>query len=259
MEISIINTCGYNKLKLFLSIAFLLIIIPECFSDPYFQSSIDYSSVVPKIMGSESIFGDIDGDGLKDLVTYSTQSHQLVWFKNNNGILGEENIIGDYLTSMRNISIFDIDDDGDNDIVHTTNIWVKLYKNNGFGNFTDSVISFSDLMGQAITVGDDFNNDGVTDLCCSGNYMLFLWRATVNDTFNIVQIQDTVNYIAYSNKSAYDVDLDGDKDLFVMTEARNSFGWLEFDSALMSFTNYHPVLPDAESNDFIGFFDFNED
>ena len=111
--------------------------------------------------------GDIDGDGLSDIVSGDAYAG-ICWFKNINGTgtFGSSNSVvtasGSY--GISNIYIADIDRDGYNDIVYvnTLSYWVKNLDGNGtFGSpITISTTTNSTIGLQVL----DIDNDGDFDI-----------------------------------------------------------------------------------------------
>ena len=86
-------------------------------------------------------YGDVNGDSAIDVVTHSRLTDQLYLLRNNGGLEFEPpQPIGTAL-GARNVEIFDIDKDGDLDIVTETHVGIVLHENiDGDGTFRDQTI-----------------------------------------------------------------------------------------------------------------------
>src|SRR5690606_28210513 len=115
--------------------------------------------------------GDIDNDGLKDIIAVSSSENKLYWFKNlGNFNFGNIQIIATNINKPKSLSIGDIDNDGDNDIVvgiYNDNN-VSLFKNLGNGNFGAQNIIFTTSYGSNKVALKDLDNNGFLDVI-SGN------------------------------------------------------------------------------------------
>ncbi|WP_421774142.1 FG-GAP-like repeat-containing protein [Gracilimonas sp.] len=118
-----------------------------------------------------SVFGDLNGDGYKDVVTWSNTNDNLDWFENNQaGGFGTRTPIGSG-TYVYNIEITDVDNDGDNDIVtlNGTNRSVRVYPNTGNGLFSTpyDLYNYPSQSGYTPTLKDftmiDIDGDGLKD------------------------------------------------------------------------------------------------
>jgi len=132
-------------------------------------------------------------------------------------------------------ALFDQDGDGDVDLLigsggneiqgEKANFLVRVYKNDGHGNFTRDANSFPPVIGNFSTAEpQDFDNDGDMDLflgarAVPGNYGLppksYLFK---NDNGNWIDVAppSLANAGMVTDASWADVDSDGDKDLVVV-------------------------------------------
>jgi len=112
--------------------------------------------------------GDINGDGLIDIVIASHLDQKLVWFQNTNS--GYQSQLIDSGNSFAYLYLYDFNGDGFLDLIASTNTGLILYTNtDGSGlNWTKIRVG---LPTQSFVV-DDFNNNGFGDIGSLGFYSL---------------------------------------------------------------------------------------
>lgn len=177
--------------------------------------------------------GDLDGDGLKDIVSAAHEGDKIVWFKNldNNGLFSSQQIIGYHQEGTNFVQMVDIDADGDLDILATTNSTLKWFENTGGQGLFDTVhIVEPDNLGVNTAYLKDINGDGLNDIVTfSTNYGVF-WYESINGTGEF-STKNIVNGTAGSN-SFYPKDLDSDGDLdIVVCYSENKIAWFENDGS----------------------------
>ncbi len=169
-------------------------------------------------------WGDYDSDGDLDVIVTGLNdegSGNTIIYKNNGADSFSElmglNIPG---TFVGDVAWGDYDADGDLDILiqgYTDGDDItKIYKNNGTGSFTDSGISFPNIV-DGSTSFVDYNNDGFIDILLAGfdgeSYLTILYKNNGNSTFSESGIS-----LPGAIKSSYewgDYDNDGDMDIFI--------------------------------------------
>jgi len=160
---------------------------------------------------------DLDGDGWNDIISSSYYGEQIVWQKNLDG-QGEFSKIK-YITSnieKPNISIGDIDGDGDIDLFVTSSYSdvLSVFKNDGYGNFTEIIID-SSISFYSVTPYD-FDNDGDLDLV-TRQYeypeVRMYWYENTTGNGDVFQ----KNMLSYSGNSGKMVDFDNDGDLDILS------------------------------------------
>ncbi|NOX47442.1 MAG: VCBS repeat-containing protein, partial [Chlorobi bacterium] len=175
---------------------------------------------------------DIDNDG--DIDVLAGYQYKVVWFENDgSNNFGPEKIIANN-TSYR-MAADDIDGDGDIDIftriTHVDNSEINLiwYKNNGDKTFSEQYVqtpfSFSECLDIDVY---DIDGDGQKDIIASF-YSINSWSADKiawfrnegNDTF-LFEGYATSNSRFPQKITAFDIDMDGDGDIFgALTESGN--------------------------------------
>jgi hypothetical protein len=186
---------------------------------------------------------DLDGDGLKDIVTGGW------WYKNPGSAAGNwvQNTIG---SPFNNVCwVFDFDGDGDQDLFGTqgqyTSADLAWAENDGFGNFTihadlPSGTTSHDEIFPAGVAGGVFQDGGPYQIALTWNgaedgssqvQMLTVPADPVNGTWTIENIHPTS---IGEGLSAGDIDGDGDLDLFQAGNwLRNDGGtWTLFDTGI---------------------------
>lgn len=172
--------------------------------------------------------GDIDGDGLIDIVTGAFD--RLSWFRNlGGGNFSARTDIGVTNVHRRIVKIVDIDDDGDLDILTGRNGALSWYRNtNGAGSFS-AEIQIYDAVGGNVTGIDAGDLDGNGTLDIVGG-VRESGTATVNGVFwfsNDGSENFTKNNLVNISKDATGVhvtDLDNDNDLDVISANSNPSG-----------------------------------
>ncbi len=155
--------------------------------------------------------GDIDGDGLDDLVTCSGNG-KILWCRNN-GIGGfeEAQIVNEFLGSLSRVVIADLNEDGHLDVISDGGDGILWHENNnGSGTFAwERTIG----PGQVEDFGD-LDGDGDLDIISSSfNSQSVVWYENLNGSINFSdpQIIDGSQWVLYT--SLEDLDNDGDLDV----------------------------------------------
>jgi len=114
----------------------------------------------------KSLGVDIDGDGLKDILSADFNANEVFWLKNLGGLsFGSKQIINTTYTTVE-VRGFDIDGDSDNDVIISDLFTDEIYwfENLGGGVFA-TAISISDYYHHVSAMeGVDLDNDGDLDL-----------------------------------------------------------------------------------------------
>jgi hypothetical protein len=115
---------------------------------------------------------DLDLDGDLDVVTYWRFEDKIVWYENSdgNGNFNTERIVATNVDDVVDLSIGDLDGDGDMDVVSISDDdgVVAWYNNqDGLGNFSSQqIIASNQVLGRSVVI-HDIDNDGNTDVVSS--------------------------------------------------------------------------------------------
>jgi len=181
----------------------------------------------------EVALADIDGDNDLDIVCVSGDSDtgsadRISWYKNLDGLgnFGPQiNIpIGIY-DSPDGLAVYDVDADGDKDIVTSLDNWpddgdkIVWYSNNGSGGFSGEQIIASGPDGVRALQYEDIDNDGDLDLIFAASLDNMIgWLENVNGSgsFGPMKIiSDNAQRVV--DFAIADYDSDGDNDVAYMT------------------------------------------
>jgi len=180
---------------------------------------------------------DIDGDGDLDVISISGMSStgdidRISWYENldGNGTFGaQNNILQDAYDSPDGLLVFDIDGDGDNDVMTSLSDWpdddiIIWYENiDGQGSFGNEQIISTEVDGVKKLISADIDGDGDLDVVSTSlSDSKVAWYENLNGqgNFGVQQI------IADNVVSGYDMavgDIDGDSDLDIVYISGGSF------------------------------------
>ncbi len=198
------------------------------------------------------IIKDLNGDDKPDIITLSTYSDNISWYKNNGSSFSTAKTISNSFPRPSRMSSNDIDNDGDNDLVVVSyqKSLIKYFTNtNGDGVFSNPVSIPDEKNNPEDIITIDFDNDGDNDIIypSSGNSSIFLHKNT-NGTFsNAIKLTKPYN-VKPSRFLLNDLDKDGDLDLIGFQDYyKFSVFWIEningtFDKVNIILTNNNDVV-----------------
>ncbi|WP_116787353.1 T9SS type A sorting domain-containing protein [Flavobacterium psychrotrophum] len=159
---------------------------------------------------------DLNNDGLLEVILVSgADNSSLVFYKNVNGNIkyDQAHVVVDNIAYPKKILATDMNADGLEDIVVSSQITGKilLYKNLGNFEFSEEILIATLPLAYSI-ISLDINNDGAIDLIASNGISIVTYLNSANNTFIVGQTIASNSYI--ENFKLFDIDNDGDKDLF---------------------------------------------
>ena len=173
--------------------------------------------------------GDMDGDGDLDIVSISGPStsgyeDKISWYKNLDGLgtFGPQiNIPISTYDSPDGLAVYDVDADGDKDIVTALDNWpntgdkIVWYANNGLGSFSTEQLIAAGPNGVTALRNADMDNDGDFDLVCTSRLdNTVCWFENLNGlgSFGPRQVI-TSTALSVADVAIADLDSDGDNDV----------------------------------------------
>jgi hypothetical protein len=177
----------------------------------------------------EVALADIDGDGNLDIVSISGPStsgysDKISWYRNLDGLgtFGPQiNIAIDAYDSPDGLAVYDVDADGDTDIVTALDNWpttgdrIVWYSNNGSGSFSTEQVIAAGPNGVTALRNVDLDSDGDMDLVCASRLdNTVCWFSNLNGSGSFGPRQViTSTALSVADVAIADLDSDGDKDV----------------------------------------------
>ncbi|MEM6261933.1 MAG: FG-GAP-like repeat-containing protein [Bacteroidota bacterium] len=188
--------------------------------------------------GDYSATADINDDGWPDMVVRKHNNNDLYF--NQGGTFGNSQNIDQANNGRKGgVGLYDLDNDGDYDLIWTYGDGTYVYRNdNGtFNRLTGnlSIQSQTDIDGVA---GGDIDNDGDTDLIFTGNSKSYLYLNDLNNgsgigAGNAFQLDLNSTFDNYTNNSGngegvimVDIDQDGDLDIYENKNGSSNKLWI---------------------------------
>lgn len=173
---------------------------------------------------------DIDGDGLKDVIVASADlNDKIIWYKNdgnNNFTYTASQVVasGSVISETYSIEVFDVDNDGDIDIVSASygDDQIAWHENQGNGSFSTLSIISSNADGARRVFVKDIDGDGDKDIVSASilDDKIAWYKNQGGGNFSGENIIAT-NVNGATDVFATDIDGDGDNDVV----ACGSYGW----------------------------------
>ena len=183
---------------------------------------------------------DFDGDGDLDVVATSFDGNYISWFENDGTQAFTQHLIIDNFGEATVVDVACIDGDSDIDIIATAQADNKIswFENDGSGNFTEHIITtdfqsagFVYARDQQRGIDLDINEDGYTDFIATGTdpgNKISWFENDGNQNFTEHLLKDDWYWVRRA--SSYDIDQDGDMDIFAGGKAGDLI-WFENDGA----------------------------
>jgi len=173
------------------------------------------------------VAADLNGDGWADLASASKDDDTVAWYPNDGtGHFPTKIIVsqGEESTGAYSLVAADVDKDGHNDLVVASNgnDHVSLWRNDGTGNFTKTLIYDSADFVLSVTAVD-FDHDGDIDVASASFFDGYIrWYENLDG-----QGYEWQNHTIYVGVQGHyvshgDMDGDGDDDLIAVTHAENT-------------------------------------
>ena len=175
---------------------------------------------------------DLDGDGDIDVLSALAWEDKIVWYENidGQGNFGSQQIIMSNEEGASSVYTTDIDDDGDIDVVSSSDVRIAWYENtDGQGNFGSQQIIDSDANNARDVYAADLDGDGDMDVLSDSNYGDKIgWYENTDGqgSFSVQQIIST-NVVDIRSIHATDLDEDGDMDVLSASYWDNKIAWYE--------------------------------
>ncbi|EDM45313.1 hypothetical protein SCB49_05887 [unidentified eubacterium SCB49] len=195
---------------------------------------------------------DLDGDGDLDLLFTSFDDSLVYWYENLDGLasFSSPRLIDNTLYAADDVSAFDLDGDGDLDVLVTSDYddTVSWFENlDGEGDFGEvNVINQGQNNGRFSRAGD-LDGDGDLDIVTTnfGNTTLN-WFENLDGLGNF-SIPKVIHGADQSTHSfdLVDLDNDGDLDIAAVTNGRDRVQWFENIDGLGNFSDIIVITEDA--------------
>ena len=174
------------------------------------------NNALPVILGGADI-ADVDNDGDQDIII-SFGSVADVYLNNGNAVFSPKGSA--VFTPVSGVvRVIDVENDGDPDVIisgrDAGNVnSTKLYRNDGFGNFSfDANAIFAAVRGEDIDVADT-DGDGDLDVLLNGDTRNLLY--TNNGSGIFTEVSTSLQQTFGGENEFADLDNDGDQDLLIV-------------------------------------------
>jgi hypothetical protein len=225
--------------------------------DGTFEEITSMAGVSDSIVTYTGIWGDVNSDGLLDLLTVQYGRNRL-YLNNGDGTFterAEEWGIGE-TGNDRAASFFDMEGDGDPDLLLTGGEECLVYENVGGAGFTDvtSTAGIENESWSSIASGD-YDNDGDMDLLLSGGALTLYENTTGSGTFT--DVTDDLGLAGGPTDASWS-DLNADGYLDIVT-AQPSVLIRKPSEGFVDLTGLSGISPEGGVGSFALPFDINND
>lgn len=170
---------------------------------------------------------DLDGDGKNDILFSSIWGGY--WLRNEGNGKFSERIIYDSYIGGRSVRTFDMDGDGDKDIMNADYNSRRLsnFRNNGTGGFSLSYyVSLNDNARPLVAFPADLNNDGFDDMIAGVTEpdRIIWFESDGQGLFSQEKLISNQEYMPFAAAAS---DLDGDNDLDIVFASFVLVGWFK--------------------------------
>jgi hypothetical protein len=186
------------------------------------------NAALPSFVGGGAAIDDVDGDGDQDIIISALTSTNVfvadVYLNNGRAVFTAQGSTAFTAVKFTSIAFIDIEKDGDKDVLISGKdannvVSLKLYQNNGLGNFTLNTNStFASIGADDIDVADT-DNDGDLDFVVSGSDATNIPRTILytNNGSGVFTQKTTNLQQTFAGQNAFgDLDNDGDQDLLIV-------------------------------------------
>jgi len=203
------------------------------------QPSFTAADIATSADGARSVFvADMDGDGDMDLVSASANDNTIAWYEND-GAANPSWTAADIVTNASapfSVSVADMDNDGDMDIVSAsvTNDAIAWYENDGAANpsWTAANIATSADAATSVFVAD-MDNDGDMDIVSASiSDDAIAWyenNGAADPSWTAADIATSAD--GAQSVFVADMDNDGDMDIVSASYHDDAIAWYENDGA----------------------------
>ena len=174
---------------------------------------------------------DLDGDGDMDIISASPGDGKIAWYANEgpDGFGTQRVITTQADGGPVDIEVFDLDSDGDLDVLSAsfTDAKVAWYRNDGSGGFGSEQIISTGTVSAGSVHAADLDGDGDQDVVY-GSYQLpgkVVWFANNGPAGFSPEQLVSVEGIAINDVFTADLDNDGDQDVLTAATAINGLSW----------------------------------
>ncbi len=155
--------------------------------DGTFGAAYPLAAALPNTVPQQSVVGDLNGDRIDDILVVTgaiVSASAYVYLGTGGGAYTSNGFFAIGLSSATRVSLVDVNDDGDLDLITTGSFGLAVRLGNGDASFSPSTLFVSGLMVGGSTVAD-FDLDGHLDVACrdSQHQELVFLRGASDGTF----------------------------------------------------------------------------